>query len=169
MTEKENNNYTREKYHFWMEKFKTYIPIGSTLCDIGVAGTSQFNYKACFKDFRYRTLDKDASLNSNVILDLENLPKDCYEYYNFLLCNGVTEWCNNPFNLVEGCYNLLKKDGYALFGIILYGYPLLYSEDKTRFTVKGVYNLLKKFTIVEEEILYFNNLPSYHYLIVKKL
>jgi hypothetical protein len=168
MTEKENNKYTRDKYHQWQERFKVYIPIGSTLCDIGVAGTEQFGYKECFKDFRYRTLDKDASLNPNIILDLENLPEDCYECYNTLLCNGVTEWCNNPFNLVEGCYNLLKKDGYALFGIILYGYPLLNSEDKTRFTVNGAYNLLKKFMLVEKEILHYDNLPSYIYLIVKK-
>lgn len=158
----------RIKYHEWQEKLKAYLTAGSLIYDIGKSAI--YDYSQTFKDFKYYTIDKSKEKNPDLQLDIEIIDELGWkDHCDVLLCNGVIEQCENPFKLIQGCWILLKPAGYALFGIILTGFPI-YDNDRIRFTVMGIRNALKKFKIIDSEIIYRMGIdaPTYIYLIVKK-
>lgn len=155
----------RIKYHEMMERFKTYIPKGCTIWDIGKSVAH--DYKKIFKDYDYKTVDRDKTTNPDIFLDLEKLDGGGACILDAVLCNGVTEQCSNPFDLLKGVESIIKVGGYGLYGVLLTSYPL-FGWDNFRFTESGILLQFNNFDIIEKELVYRNDVPSYIYLICKK-
>lgn len=130
----------------WILKFAGLLPAGSLIYDIGVGA---YDYKENLFGKMVKTIDKDSRINPDYVADIEeefiNLPSA-----NGIICIGVTEQCDNPFNIIKGVYNLLLDRGKVFFSILLTGYPL-YDIDYLRFTEKGAIRLLDR---------YFNKIES---------
>lgn len=154
----------RAKYHEFQDKLKHYIKKGSLIYDIGRSDSHNYNDK--FTDYDYKTIDRLERKNPDILLDLEkdpiNLPKA-----DVIICNGVTEQCDNPFKIRETIGSLLKDDGYVLFGILSIGFEI-YGTDYIRFTPNGVERFLRDYKILEKGIVYRNDIPSYVLAIVKR-
>lgn len=154
----------RHKYHELQSKLKNYLLKDNLIYDIGK--NDKYNYSEKFWDCIYKTLDRLESKNPDILLDLEydtiELPQA-----DAILCNGVLEQCDNPFKVIESIDKLIKIGGYVLFGIASIGYPP-YETDYVRFTLNGVKRLLINYKILEEEIVYRNDIPSCVFVIVQK-
>lgn len=159
----------RQKYHEWLERFKAYLAINSVIYDIGKS--AKYDYADMFKNYNYKTIDKDANKNPDILQDME-VPLGLYSMINSadaVICNGVVEQCENPFKLLGMIDVVLKDSGYLLFGTVLTGYPV-YDNDRIRFTAFGIENALKKYEIIDKEIIHREGIkdPTYMFLIVKK-
>ena len=155
----------RSKYHEWQDRFKSYLDKGCLLYDVGKSGL--YDYKEKFAGYNYKTVDKLGTKNPDIFIDLEGENCSALEMCDAFIMNGVTEQCLNPFKLLKNLTSKLKPNGYALFGIISVGFPL-YEWDYLRFTPNGIWNYLKDFNVVEKEIIYRENLPSYVFVIGRK-
>jgi hypothetical protein len=159
----------RTKYHEWLEKFKNYLTPGCLVYDIGKS--ARYDYAQTFKEYNYLTIDKDANKKPYLILDIEDV-RDLggLDVPKAIICNGVVEQCENPFLLFQNLFGLLQPGGFMLIGTVLTGFPV-YDNDRVRFTVRGIINLMKKYgDILENEVVYREGIvdPTYMYLIVKK-
>jgi len=157
---------TPERYKFqeFQLKLKNYLVEDNLIYDIGK--NNKYDYSPRFKEYIYKTVDRMMSKEPDIFLDLEYDTIDLPQA-DAVICNGVTEQCDNPFKVLESLDKMLKNKGYILFGIASVGYPI-YDIDYTRFTPNGVRRLLRDYRILEEEIMYRNELPSYILLIVQK-
>jgi len=158
----------RQKYHEWLEKFKAYLTSGCLIYDIGKS--AKYDYADTFKEYNYKTIDKDINKNPDIVADMEILI-ETYKIDNAdaFICNGVVEQCENPYQLFKVLFELLKPGGYALIGTVLTGFPV-YDNDRVRFTVVGIKKVLKKRQLIDSEVIYRAGVtdPTYMYLIVKK-
>ncbi len=147
---------------------KKYVKNGDLVVDIGKPPKA-FHYERHFTQANYKTLDRMASKNPDILDDLENtkLHKNSFD---IIIAHGLWAQCDNPFKLIEGCYDILKHGGYALFGIISVMFPMSGSLDLIRFTPSGVRKLLKKFEIISFYVLKVGEipLPSYIYVVARK-
>lgn len=150
-----------------LPKLRRLLKGGDTILNIGKSLTWESTYKDFFKDFSYKTCDRNHSVEPDIVLDVEEV-RSWVNQVDSVIAMGVTEQASNPFNLVNGIWHLLKKDGLALFGIVSTGYPI-YSTDLTRFTPNGGLNLLKSFNILESHIIGDEKNPEYLFYIAKKI
>lgn len=154
----------RAKYHELLEKLKTYLTDKCLIYDIGKSDI--WDYRNILCGYIYKTVDKLQSKTPDIMFDLE-YDDILIPQANAILLNGVTEQCDNPFKLMETVDKILKPHGVMLAGICLVGYPIG-EWDYFRFTPKGAKYLLRDYRILQEEVLYHNNIPSYSYFIVQK-
>lgn len=156
----------RCKFHEILGKFYSYLPNDkdTLIYDVGVSNSH--NYKEYFKEYDYRTLDCDKSKNPDILIDLEG--RFAIFEADAIICMGVTEQCENPYNLIDGVTTALMRGGIALFGIISVGYPV-YDNDRVRFTPSGVDHLLKDYEVLERDIFCrSHDIPSYVFVIGRK-
>lgn len=153
----------RVKYHEFQERFKKYLKKGCLIYDIGKSDI--WDYQKTFKDYDYKTIDKLKEKNPDIVQDMEDTI--FLDQTDAFVLNGVTEQCDDPFKLLHNLYIILDKGGIALFGICSVGYPIG-EWDYLRFTPKGVEHLLTDYEILEKEIVYRDNFPSYMFVIAKK-
>lgn len=124
-------------------KFLTYLKDGDVVYEIG---KGEYNYKSMIPNLI--TLDRNEEKHPDIVVDLEQ--------YGDLMCDavmcvGVTEECNNPFELIKGVHRLLNVNAMVLFGIALIGNPV-YDKDYWRFTASGSLKLVETyFKIVEQK------------------
>ena len=158
----------RRKYHEWLEKFKNYLTPGCLVYDIGKS--DKYDYAQTFQGYHYLTIDKDAKKNPDLVLNIEDANNlIMLDMPDAVICNGVVEQCENPFRLFDNLFHL-KPGNIILIGTVLTGFPV-YDNDRVRFTVMGITNLMKKYGIIlDSEIIYREGIkdPTYMYLIMKK-
>lgn len=158
-----NTTQERARYHEMLERFKSYIPKGATIYDIGKS--TRHNYATVFKDYNYKTIDRNKAIEPDIVADVEkniDLP-----LCDAVLCNGVVEQCDNPFLLFKNVTQLLEPKGVALYGSVSLGYPE-YDVDYFRFTVKGLMRVLEKSYSILESTLVTRVTPSYVFVICQK-
>ena len=145
--------------------FKEMLLPDEVVFDIGKSET--WDYKKVIPSII--TVDRDRAKKPDILMDVE---KDLEGKFicKSLICNGVTEQCDNPFTLIEGVIRILNNHGLALFGINLLGYPYLpNTNDNFRFTPDGAIKAVSKyFDILIKEILYRDTIASYIYIIGRK-
>jgi hypothetical protein len=147
-----------------LPNFIKLLKPNSAVLDIGVSQSHGDYYRSLFKDFTYKTLDRNPNVGADMVCDIEiGVPF----YFDAVIGMGIWEQATNPFNMFFGVYNSLKPNGLALFGVVGLGYPE-YSCDRFRFTNKGFRDLLAgKFDILD-----FNSvgqgIPEYYFYICKK-
>jgi hypothetical protein len=148
-----------------LERFRGYLKEGDVLYDIGKSRT--WDYRSFFEKQKFFTVDRNKEISPDLCFNVESIYKVEGRLCDAIICNGVVEQCDNPFELLRGLKVLLKKDSYVLFGVILVGYPLYQEFDFFRFTPMGVKKVMKDFNfeILEEQMCYRNDVPSYIYLI----
>lgn len=164
----------RQEYHRIIPKFISSISFcGKRQVIYDIGRSDIHDYSATFKDFDYKTVDRDPFKRPDISLDIEGLNEISVDDYldraDGLLCNGVIEQCNDPFAMLRACRAMLKDGGIALFGMVLLGYPAL-SLDNFRFTKSGAVNALKKcgFSILYVDFVERDGVPTYVYAICKK-
>jgi len=124
--------------------------------------------------YHYRTIDRDKNKKPDILLDIESMDQFNAEQYlpvaDALLCNGVVEQCDNPFQMIKACNAMLRMGGLMLFGSVLLGYPP-HSYDRFRFTDTGALSALVRcgFAVRNAETLQRNGVPSYIYAICQKV
>ena len=158
----------RERYHVWLEKFKAYLNPGAVVYDIGKS--RKYDYVETFKDFTFRTIDKNPLVQPDLELDLEELYSvTLLPLADGILFNGVVEQCENPFILLETLNEMLKGSGVMLVGTVLTGFPV-YDNDRFRFTEMGIKNALRDYKLLESETIYRPGVkdPTYMYLLIQK-
>lgn len=153
----------------------------NTIIDVGKPNDG-WGYRQMFNGADYRTLDRNADLNPDILDDMENT-KLQEEVADIIICNGVMEQCDNPFKLVAGLWKVLKIGGHGLFGIMSVGFPMIQDLDLCRFTPQGVDKLLRDFKIIDidyrtREVLWatdinadvkeWKEIPSYIFVTVQK-
>lgn len=147
-------------YHEWIEKFKTYLSKGQSVYDIGCF--SRHDYHETMKDYNYKTIDNNPNQNPDIVVDAaSSMPS-----VDGIMCHGVHSECKNPFKLTYYCWENLKENGVALFGIVLLDYPQ-YHGELWRFTLDGVKKMLRDFHVIEERVVYRNE-PSFYFCIARK-
>jgi hypothetical protein len=158
----------RQKYHEWLEKFKAYLTPGCLVYDIGKS--AKYDYVETFKGYKYLTIDKDPDKKPDLVHNIEDAnAMILIDMPGAIICNGVVEQCENPFRLFDNLF-YLNSGSIVLIGTILTGFPV-YDNDRVRFTVMGITNLMKKYGIIlDSEVIYREGIkdPTYMYLIVKK-
>ena len=153
----------RKKYHEIITKILPLFDINSIIYDVGKS--HKYNYSSIFKNSNYKSIDISTGKCPDILLNFEDteevlkLPKA-----DLILCNGVVEQCNNPFEIIKNCLLLLNDRGYLLFGSVLTGFPV-YENDYFRFTANGLRRMFKN--IVTEEIIYREGItfPTYMYIL----
>lgn len=116
-----------------LPRFISYLQPESVVYEIG---KGEYNYKESIPNLI--TLDRDANKHPDLEVDIEQVNDlSC----GFIMCVGVTEECDNPFELIRGIHRILDVDGIVLFGIALIGNPV-YDKDYWRFTERGAYKLI---------------------------
>jgi len=148
-----------------LERFRNYLQDGQLLYDIGKPA---YDYESIFSKQIYKTVDCNPAVNPDIVCDIEAIR--CPNDFNAeaVICNGVAEQCENPFNVVRGIDWMMKDGAVALFGIISVGYPI-YDTDYVRFTPNGALRLLQRhFRLLEHEIVRRDGIPSYIYAICRK-
>jgi hypothetical protein len=148
-----------------LPNFIKLLKPNSAVLDIGVSQAHGDYYRRLFKDFTYKTLDRNPNVGADIIYDIE-LGARTFKFQG-VIAMGTWEQATNPFKMFDGIYNSLDDNGLALFGVVGLGYPE-YSCDKFRFTNKGFRDLLAgKFDILD-----FNSvgqgIPEYYFYICKK-
>ena len=114
-------------------RFLTYLKPDSVVYEIG---KGEYDYKGVIPHLI--TIDRDKNKYPDLVMDIEQTNNfSC----KFMMCVGVTEECNNPFELVKGIHRILDEGGIVLFGIALIGNPI-YDKDYWRFTERGAYKLI---------------------------
>jgi hypothetical protein len=139
--------------------FKGYLK-GDKVYEIG---KGVYDYKHYIPNLI--TIDKDPNKHPDIVMDIET----CSPYKaDGVLCIGVSECCENPFDLIEGVADMLVKDGKALFSIMLL--DSRESEgDFWRFTTQGARKLLNTwFDILEEKIIVSDHITLVGLFIVNK-
>lgn len=124
--------------------------------DIGVSAQWGGCYRQWFKHTRYETIDINPEKKPTHLLDVESahlLPSPC----DVLICNGVTEQCNDVAALLRGCHALCKRNAFALFGCAALGYPMYGRNDRFRFTPHGLVAYLDRAGFKEIKHLEFQN------------
>ena len=138
-------------------RFITYLNTGDVVYEIG---KGEYDYKETISNLI--TLDREGRKHPDIEVDIEQ--------YNDLMCDavmcvGVTEECNNPFELIKGVHRLLNINGIVLFGIALVGNPV-YDKDYWRFTANGAVKLIEgNFNIVEQKFVE----DKYAFFIARKI
>lgn len=148
---------------------KDYVTKGDAVIDIGKPNDG-WGYRKMFEDVGaiYKTLDRRRDLNPDIWCDVEEVQLR-KEIADCIICNGVTEQCNNPFKLVDGIKEILKIGGFGLFGIMATSFPLIQDLDLWRFTPQGIGKLLNKFCLVDFDASQNRRgISSYIFVIVKR-
>ena len=138
-------------------RFLTYLKAGDVVYEIG---KGDYNYKDIIPNLI--TLDRNGRKHPDIEVDIEG--------HNDLMCDavmcvGVTEECNNPFELIKGVHRLLHLNSVVLFGIALTGNPI-YDKDYWRCTINGSVKLIEgHFKIVEQRFVE----DKYAFFIARKI
>ena len=121
-------SHERLTYHVQLKRFAERLPDGGLVLDIG--HYLKQSYQTFFPKQQFATIDRNPTVGATHVVDVEAIRGNIHgvPFADGLLCNGVTEQCDNPYDLVRGCYHLLKPGGLALFGIMGPGYPLRRGE-----------------------------------------
>lgn len=143
-----------------------YVKKGNVVVDIGKPNDG-WGYRKLFNEMDYKTLDIKKELGPDIVDDIANTKLgecsvDC------VICMGIWEQCENPFDVIKGVRKILKVGGYALFGIISVSFPMWQDIDYLRFTPQGARMMLKDFKFLEEQLVFRGELPSYSFIIVSK-
>jgi hypothetical protein len=149
-----------------LPKFKDMIAPGGVVLDVGKS--SSWDYQSLFSKFDYKTVDILPDTRPDIIADMEH-PADHVPSADALICNGVTEQCNNPFDLIRGVRSVMRPNGLILFGVISTAYPVYLSRDYFRFTVAGFKKViaLNNLQIIDYTPVLRNDAVSYIYAICK--
>lgn len=153
----------RERYHSLLREFASEIPRGALVYDIGKC--TGHDYRIIFSKQQYRTIDRSKHRRPDVLLDVESSsfagPSGLA-----LLCNGVTETCNDPCSLIAGSRRLLQQGARALFGVMSIAYPIGSRSDFWRLTPKGALRLLERsgFAELHLDAVERNGIPSYLFI-----
>jgi len=153
-----------------LDRFKRFLKPHDVIYDIGKSVS--WDYKPRFPEQKLYTIDRTAGIGADFVINIEQAHADSIAPADALLCNGVTEQCDNMLFLFRGMYDILKKGGYVLFGMCSVGYPIYCQDgfnDKVRLTPQGAQWLVtRQFAIIEMETLKRGDLPSYIYIIGRK-
>lgn len=156
----------RETYHRWIDRFAAQLRAGSVVVDVGKS--AQYDYRLTFRNFLYRTLDREAKVSPDILLDIESpLPSSQIGSADGVLCCGVTEQCTNPWAVRDGVVQLLKPGGLALWGICCVGFRV-YHEDYFRFTPLGVDRFLSGWEILDREFTRRDGAESYAFYMARR-
>ena len=158
----------RQKYHDWLEKFKAYLAAGNFVYDVGKS--AKYDYAQTFRGYKYITIDINSDKKPDLMLNMEDEKSLAFlTKADAIICNGVVEQCENPYQLFKVLFEILKPGGYALIGTVLTGFPV-YDNDRVRFTAMGIRNVLKEHQLIDSEVIYRAGVvdPTYMYLIVRK-
>lgn len=162
----------RRKYHELLESFSKRVFPNSVVYDIG--RSRYHDYKYLFYECDFKTIDCDVTKKPDIFMNIEGINEHNIDEYlpqcHALLCNGVIEQCWDPMELIRSCCALVRSQGLALFGFVLLGYPE-HDFDRFRFTKQGAICALKQcgFNIEDSYIVKRDNVPSYIYVVCKKL
>ena len=122
-------------------------------------GKGAYDYKQFIPTLK--TLDRDGSKKPDLEIDIE---QDNDLLCDAIMCIGVTEECENPFELIKGVHRLLDAKGIVLFGIALTANPI-YDKDYWRFTFNGATKLVEPYFKILEQMMVSN---KYVFFIAEK-
>lgn len=109
------------------------------------------NYKKYFQNCNYKTLDKAARYQPNILGDILNMPITD-KSVDAVICWSVLEHVSEPQKAAREIYRILKKGGKALIAVpFLYPYHAeknIY-KDYYRFTEDGINYLFGNFSKIE--------------------
>ena len=122
-------------------------------------------YKKYFVNCDYKTVDINEKYKPDILADIHNLPIPD-EIAGGVICKAVLEHVENPFQVVNEIYRILKPEGKCFVYVpFLYGYHGSGDKykDYYRYTQDGIECLFKKFSKIEicpvrghlETIVYF--------------
>lgn len=166
MISQEADSLERRKYHEWITKILPLFSKDSIVYDIGKS--HKYDYSKVFNQCKYRSIDNNITKAPDFLIDFEDINQlSGLEKADLILCNGVVEQCNNPFDIVKNCLKLLNDKGYLLFGSVLTGFPV-YNNDYFRFTENGAKRLFKN--IVSYEVVSREGItaPTYIYILCRR-
>lgn len=138
---------------FFDEKIKE-IAKEKVVYDIG--GGKRFQkdlkpYESYFKDCDYKTIDIDPEYNPDILADAHALPITD-DVADGVICKSVLEHVENPFQVVDEIYRILKYDGKS-FVYVPFLYPYHGSgktyKDYYRYSKDGIEYLFRKFSKIE--------------------
>lgn len=167
----------RERYHAIIPLLYGLLKTDEKQLIYDVGKHRIHDYREMFPGCRLLTVDIDAGMKPNIVLNVEEFPEGiqdgsekAWQPGDAILCNGVTERCENPYHLARGVNRMLKMGGFALFGIMGAGYPS-HQVQRALFAPAGASDLVSQhgFDIIRESVCYRNVVPSYTYLIATKV
>ena len=138
---------------FFDEKIKE-IAKGKIVYDIGGAERFQkglARYKDIFFNCSYKTVDINPKYNPDILADAHHLPIPD-ESADGVICKSVLEHVENPFQVVEEIYRILKLGGKCFIYVpFLHAYhsSRLDEKDFWRFSEDGIKYLFRKFKRIE--------------------
>ncbi|MCC7422021.1 MAG: hypothetical protein IT428_17215 [Planctomycetaceae bacterium] len=158
----------RVKYHELLPVFRDLVPASVRVYDVGKHRLH--DYRPFFVANEFLTVDINPKSSPDILVNVESADVKDLPAAGALLCNGVTEICSNPFDLIRGCNWMLSPGGVALFGIQGPAYPS-HTLQKSLFTPSGAINLLSQcgFEKLRIEVVQRGGVPSYSYLFAKKV
>lgn len=148
-----------------IKQFRELLAKDALVYDIG-KGTH--NYQEFLTEQKVLTIDNNPKVRPDIVEDVEGTyGRSLLGRADGVICIGVTEQCKNPFELIKGVYYLTKWGGFVLFGVMSIGYPDN-DVDYFRFTPQGIIRELDKyFYIIDKQIVYRKEIPSYVFIIGK--
>lgn len=149
-----------------LPKFRSMLKPGCSILDVGKS--QSWNYRDQFKAFDYKTVDINPAAGADIVANMQT-PPNSINSVDALICNGVTEQCDNPFQLLRGIFSVMRPDGIVLLGVISTAYPVYLSQDYFRFTESGLKKVLEGMNtkIIEWETVKRADAVSYIYAICK--
>lgn len=131
----------REAFNAALVKFAHTVPTSARVYDIGKSHV--WSYRGTFMDHDYHVVDRCPELKPDLCIDLESFASvHSEEKCDAMICNGCTEQCGDPFNLITGARELCRSGALSLWGAAGPGYPEYGSRDRFRFTPHGLVDAL---------------------------
>jgi ubiquinone/menaquinone biosynthesis C-methylase UbiE len=138
---------------FFAEKIKE-VAKAKTVLNVGAGQPWQKemkNYKSLFADVDYKTLDKTAEYQPDIVGDVCQIPL-ADESIQAVICHSVLEHVADPFKAIAEIHRILVPNGQCL-AVVPFLYPYHaekgYYGDYFRFTEDGVKYVFRNFHHLE--------------------